>query len=68
MPEDQIASLVKMQLTDMAKWNITSYTVSGTGMYAETYSMPGQELYVIEPDQATVAEAKTLIREVLGDR
>ena len=66
MPEDQIASLVKMQLTDMAKWNITSYTVSGTGMYAETYSMPGQELYVIEPDQATVAEAKTLIREVLG--
>lgn len=64
MPDDQIASLVKMQLSDMAQWNITSYTISGTSMYAQTYSMPGQELYVIEPDPASVQEAKRLIQEI----
>lgn len=66
MPKDQIAALVKMQLSDMAQWNITSYTVSGNSMYAQTYSMPGQDLYVIEPDAATIEEAKRLIGEIYG--
>ena len=50
----------------MAQWNITSYTVSGNSMYAQTYSMPGQDLYVIEPDAATIEEAKRLIGEIYG--
>ena len=66
MPETQIAELVRMQLSDMSGWNVTSYMVSGQSEYAETYSMPGQELYVIIPDQTTVEEAKTKIREVYG--
>lgn len=64
MPEDQIASLVRMQLSDMAQWSVTSYTTGGTSMYAETFSMPGQELYVIEPDPASVEEAKRLIQGI----
>lgn len=64
MPEDQISSLVKMQLSDMAEWNITSYTTSGQGTYAETYSMPGQELSVIILDELSITEAKRQIREV----
>lgn len=67
MPEDQIAALVKMQLSDMAQWNITSYTTDGASMYAETFSMPGQELYVIEPDPAAVEEAKRLIQNIYGE-
>lgn len=66
MPEDQIASLVKMQLSDMATWDITSYTVSGESTYAETYSMPGQELYVIVPDENDIMKAKNMISEVYG--
>ena len=66
MPQEQIAALVRMQLSDMASWNITSYTSDGTSMYAETFSMPGQQLYVIEPDSNSVAEAKRLISEVYG--
>ncbi|MBC5690390.1 LCP family protein, partial [Mediterraneibacter sp. NSJ-55] len=68
MPQDQIAALVRMQLSDMAQWNITSYTVSGKSMYAQTYSMPGQDLYVIEPDQATIEEAKRLVSETMGSK
>lgn len=61
MTQEQIASLVKMQLLDMARWNVASYTVDGHSMYAETFSMPGTELYVIEPDYATVETAKEMI-------
>ena len=66
MPQEQIAALVKMQLSDMATWNITSYTSDGQSTYAETFSMPGQQLYVIIPDENSVAEAKRLISEVYG--
>ena len=64
MPEEQISALVKMQLSDMSQWNVKSYTTGGTGKYAETFSMPGQQLYVIDLDSAAVEEAKKLIQEV----
>lgn len=64
MPQDQIAALVKMQLSDMSQWNIKSYTTGGAGRNAETFSMPGQQLYVIDLDAAAVEEAKKLIGEV----
>lgn len=66
MPSSQIASLVRMQLSDMAEWNITSYAPAGQSIYAETYSMPGHQLYVIVPDENDVAEAKEKIGEVYG--
>lgn len=66
MPRSQIAALVRMQLSDMAQWNITSYTSSGQSMYAETFSMPGQDLYVIVPDEKSIAEAKEQINAVLS--
>lgn len=67
MPEEQIAALVRMQLSDMSQWNIKSYTTAGAGRYAETYSMPGQNLYVIDLAPEAIEEAKNLIAEVRGD-
>lgn len=64
MPNDQIAALVKMQLSDMAQWNVTSYTTDGHSRYAQTYSMPGMDLYVIDLDPASIEEAKRLIGEI----
>lgn len=58
---DDLAQLVKMQLTDMAQWEIASYAVAGSGAYAETYSMPGYQLYVINPHEQKVNYAKTLL-------
>lgn len=66
MPENQIASLVKMQLSDMAEWNITSYTSTGTGRSAKTFSMPGRTLSVIVPDETSIEQAKVLINDVYG--
>ena len=67
MPQEQIAALVKMQLSDMAQWTVDSYTTGGNGMYdRDPNFMPGQDLYVIELDPAAVGEAKRLIQEVYG--
>lgn len=60
----ELSSLVKMQLSDMANWNVQSYASTGTGKRAITYSIPGMSLYVCEPDQKSVDYAKTLIKKV----
>ncbi len=65
MSQEEIADLVKMQLSDMAGWNITSYTAEGQVSSAETYSMPGQRLSVVIPNESSVEEAKGMIRDVL---
>lgn len=60
----ELSALVKMQLSDMATWDIKSYTVTGTGAKKETYSMPGQMVYVTIPNYDTVEHAKTLMEKV----
>ena len=61
---EEISQLVKMQLSDMASWDIKNYTVTGTGTSKETYSMPGQKVYVTIPNYDTVEHAKSLIEKV----
>lgn len=65
MSQEEIPDLVKMQLSDMASWNITSYTSEGQVSSAETYSMPGQMLSVVIPDESSVEEAKNMITDVI---
>ena len=64
MGMDDISLLVKMQLSDMAKWNIQSYSVSGVGGSERTYSMPGDYAYVMYEDEAATAYAAKLIQRV----
>ena len=61
---EEISQLVKMQLSDMASWDIKTYTVTGTGTSKETYSMPGQKVYVTIPNYDTVEHAKSLMQKV----
>lgn len=62
LPRDQILALAPALAGD---WDISSYTTSGWSDYRETYSMPGAELYVILPDEASVEEAASLLKETL---
>ena len=57
LSQEQISALVRMQLGDLANWDIQSYTVT---------SAKGQSLYVMKPDENSVNEAKALIAAVLG--
>ena len=65
---EEITSLVKMQLDDMDKWDISTYNVSGSDSYEYTRSYPSQQLYVMVPDQKTVNEAKKRIKEALENK
>lgn len=62
---DEIGELVKMQLDDMASWNIQSYAVNGNGGSDVTYSMPGVYCYVMYPDQTLVDYGAELIQRVM---
>ena len=56
-----------MQLSDFAEWNIESYTVTGSsGSSTKCYSAKGQKLYVMKPDENSVAKAKEMVAAVLG--
>lgn len=61
---EEISKLVKMQLSDMPSWDIKMYTVTGKGARKETYSMPGQPVYVTIPNYDTVDHAKELMEKV----
>ena len=67
LSQEQISALVRMQLGDLANWDIQSYTVTGSGAKSsKCYSAKGQSLYVMKPDENSVNEAKALIAAVLG--
>lgn len=55
--DEEIKTLVRMQVNDMRGWSVTSISVDGTG--AEDYSyVYGSNLYVMYPDESTVQNAK----------
>lgn len=66
MPSDMISAYIKMQLSDMAHWDVFSYAVGGTGASKVTYSMPGVKASVVMPNKEDVARASKLIGQVLN--
>ncbi len=68
MLETDIQSLIKMQLNDMASWNITTYSLNGTDSHEETYSTGYHKLYVMIPTQSTVNAAKNMIDLVYSNQ
>ena len=65
MSSDEISALVKMQLSDLASWNVKSFAVTGTGGSTTTYSMPTKRSYVMYPDETQVKYAELLINKVV---
>ncbi len=64
MPSDSLTALIKMQLNNNAKWNITSFSLDGTNAHEYTYSYKSNKLYVMLPDKTTITKAKQLISDV----
>ena len=61
----KITSLIKMQLDDMATWNVVSIALDGSNGSEYTYTGGNQKLYVMIPDEATIDNASSLINAVL---
>ncbi len=62
IPQEKLLSLAPALSGD---WQVSTYTAFGESAYRETWSMPGQELYVLLPDEASVQEGAGLLRETL---
>ena len=62
LPREQILALAPSLA---GGWDISTYTTAGLSDYQETWSMPGANLYVILPDQQSVAQGKGILEEVL---
>ena len=66
VPTELISSLMKMQLSDMARWNIVSYAATGWFDQGECYSMPGIEVSVLRPSYGSINKASRLIDMVFA--
>lgn len=65
---DEISELVKMQIGDMASWDIKSYSVIGSssGEREYCYSIPGQTVYVMPQHSGSIEHAKMLIGKIFA--
>lgn len=61
---DQIQKLIQEQLNNGGSWTIKSVAAEGSGDNNYCYSMPGSLLYVMNPDQASVDNIKSLMQMV----
>ncbi len=65
LPEKDLKKLVKMQLDKNPSWDIQQVQLKGWGSYStNTYSMPGWNLYVMEPDLESVNYVSDLIHQM----
>ena len=64
--QTEISDIVKDQLNNMSSWTIKNNSLKGSDAHKSTYSMGSQELYVMIPSAASVAEATEKINEVLN--
>ena len=66
LSSQQLYALAAGELGAGKGWEISTYTAWGESAYRETWSMPGQELYVILPEESSLEEARKLLQETLG--
>lgn len=66
MSSEEISALVRMQLDDMASWNIQSYAVTGNCGMDSIYSAPGFQASVMYQDAGRIAFGQELIRRVMA--
>lgn len=64
MSQEQLQTLIKMQLNQGGSWNIKSVAAEGKGDKQKCYSSGSMRLYVCQPDEESVAEIKQLIKQV----
>lgn len=65
MPADQIGELVQLQISEMPKWEIYSFAVTGTGGHDSCWAAGGGYAYVMYPHEDVVAHASALLEKVL---
>ena len=67
MSTNEMMRLVNFQLEDGRPWDIVSTSITGYGeMGLPSYAMPGWNLYMFVPDEASVAATKQAMEDVMA--
>ena len=66
MTRTEMAQFINQQLADAADWTIESVAATGTGDNQACYSSGSQLLYVMWPDEASVAEISAKMQEIMS--
>lgn len=66
MPQEDISKLIKMQLSDGAKWNMVTYAVEGTTGSECCFSTGSTPLSVVYPAEESINKAKTLLGQLIN--
>lgn len=68
MESKDIQKLISFQLKDMSGWTIDSFQLRGYGDTSYScYSYSGEGLYVMQPDESSVQEARDKINAVINE-
>jgi LCP family protein required for cell wall assembly len=67
MPQETVYKLIGDQLSSSTGWKVDNYAISGSGTFANTFSMPGTSLYVMVPNDSDIETAKQKIDAVLNE-
>lgn len=67
MTSDEMAGLINMQLADGSEWTVESEAATGTGDTQTCYSSGSAQLYVMHPDEASVADISEKIASVMRE-
>ena len=68
MPTNSMTALIKKQLENNTKWNVTSIGLDGSNSMEYTYSYKSSKLYVMIPDDNTINRAKNMIKDVFDGK
>lgn len=66
MSEASLKRLIRMQLDELRAWKVESISVDGIGDTQPTYTMGAQPLYVMQPDERSLGEARQRIADTLA--
>ena len=66
MTRDEMAHFISLQLSERADWQIESTAAVGTGDKQSCYSSGSQLLYVMWPDEDSVAEISEKMKQVMA--
>ncbi|MGD8374145.1 MAG: LCP family protein [Candidatus Woesebacteria bacterium] len=58
---EMVAGLINQQMNSLSKWQVKSISVDGAGKKTQAYSTGNLQVYVMEPDEQSVQNAKNEI-------
>lgn len=65
---NEVMNFIKYELDDLKSYEFKTTQLSGMGSEGPVYSYPGQQSWIMIPNEETIEEAKNLINQMLNNK